>query len=138
MGYTMEFWSLPLSAVPGGDILQVVDQVRAAGILAGTIDHSSAGGEWFRDEFLGHLTATLLGDATAQHLLQRPMDGVTSTPATAAYPTLGWLSHQEITEALAQASHPVTVGANSDDTELLDTVLAALHRCTADLVTIYS
>jgi hypothetical protein len=138
MGYTMEFWSLPLSGVPGGDILQVVEQVRAAGILAGTIDHGSAGGEWFRDEFLGHLTAALLGDATAQHLLQRPMDGVTSTPATAAYPSLGWLSHQEITEALAHASHPATVGADSDDTDLLDTVLAALHRCTADLVTIYS
>ena len=138
MGYTMEFWSLPLSKVPGGDVLQVVDQVRAAGILAGSIDHSSAGGGWFRTEFLGHLTASLLGETTAQHLLQRPMDGVTSTPATAAYPALGWLSHEEITEALNNASHPATVGANPDDTELLDTVLAALHRCTADLVTIYS
>jgi hypothetical protein len=138
MGYTLEFWSLPLADVPGGDILQVADQVRAAGTLTGSIDHSSTGGEWFRNEFLGHLAAGLIGDQTAQHLLDRPIDGVTSTLDTAAYPALGWLSHEEITEALAHATHPATAGADSEDTDLLDTVLVALQRCTTDLVTIYS
>jgi hypothetical protein len=136
MGYTLEFWSLPLAAVTGGDILDVADQVRAAGTLTGTIDHSSSGGDWFRQEFLGHLAAGLIGDQPAQYLLDRPIDGVTSTPD--AYPTLGWLSHDEITEALAFAAHPATVGADAEDTDLLDTVLAALQGCTADLVTIYS
>jgi hypothetical protein len=137
MGYTLEFWSLPLAAVTGGDILDVADQVRAAGTLTGSIDHSSSGGDWFRQEFLGHLAAGLIGDQTAQNLLDRPIDGVTSTTDTSAYPTLGWLSHDEITEALAHAAHPATVDADAEDTDLLDTVLAALHGCTADLVTIY-
>jgi hypothetical protein len=43
-----------------------------------------------------------------------------------------------VTEALAFVAHPATVGADAEDTDLLDTVLAALHGCTADLVTIYS
>ncbi len=137
MGYTLEFWSLPLTEVPAGDVLQVAEQVRAAGSLAGSIDHSSDGGDWFREEFLGHLAAGVVGDQTAQHLLERPIDGVTSTPDTVAYPALGWLSHEEITEALASATDPATVGADAEDTELLDTLLDALRSCPTDLVTIY-
>lgn len=137
MGYTLEFWSVPLAQVTGGDVVAVADQVRAAGTFAGSIDHSSDGGDWFRQEFLGQLAAQLIGDQAAQHLLDRPIDGVTSTSDAQAYPALGWLSHEEITEALTHAAHPASVGADAEDTDLLDTVLGALYSCPTDLVTIY-
>lgn len=155
MGYTMEFRAVnqaelagalhqspfPRQAPTGGGELTdrqaeaLMELLRRQGFLAGSVDHGSGGRSWFLDQFDGDgIIAAALGKQVAAHLMDRPIEGLT----TEVFPSIGWLTHAELTAALA-ALQPVP-DAGPAQAELLADVLEAL-RITAqrgqDLVTSY-
>lgn len=142
MSYLLEFWTLSMDELAGaaevGTAEAAVEIVRRRGRFAGSVDHSSSGGTWFRERFMGELVAGLIGAEAVAHLLDRPIDGVTAQ----GYPSLGWLSQAEIAAALAhaQANEAALTGRDPDEVDLAETILSMLRLALTlgqDVVTIY-
>jgi hypothetical protein len=152
MSYTLEFWALALdklagrtpAAPPGpadGALAEaVVAAIGELGRPIGSVDHSSSGGDWFRDEIIAGPVAEVLGDELAGHLLSRPLNGITWPE----YPGVGWATNPELRAAVARADEredDVAGRLDSDDAELLETIVGAVRSAAdsgSDLVTTYS
>lgn len=146
MGYLLELRPLSVDALtaaltaelpPGhrsGAGTVAAALARRLAPLAGSLDHSSAAGSWFRDELIGRRLAEVIGATPAAHLLNRPVDGF----SWSGYPSLGWLSHAEIDSVLRTAIRPID--ADDDESDHIATVLSAFTRAAdagTDLVTVY-
>ncbi|HEX4702939.1 MAG TPA: hypothetical protein VH352_12475 [Pseudonocardiaceae bacterium] len=156
MSYTMEFWALsvddltttdevaPLLSGGGGpaaaeQVGVVMSAVRRMGFPVGSLDHSSSGGTWFRDEFMAGPVAATIGPEPTAHLLDRPINRLTWS----GYPSLGWLTHAEITAALTRSDNHADAekAEDSEEADLLATILTAFHTAAdrkQDIVTIYT
>jgi hypothetical protein len=125
-------------ATGGGDLTgdlanYVVLVVRTLGAFAGSVGHTSSGGDWFREELLGREAAAVLGRDTVVRLLARELGGLTLLDG----PMLGWLDLRECRTAADQAA----VFVPGDDTgeelwQVLDAVTVGAARGTG-LVTVY-
>lgn len=103
----------------------------------GRTGHSSAGGDWFREELFDGVLAGLLGADLADHLLSRNLEGIVWND----YPMVGWVSAGELAESLAGAGADVPDDLDEDDAEVVGDVLAALRAAAdagQDVVTVYT
>ncbi len=121
----------------GGDLTgdlanYVVAVVRTLGSFAGSVGHTSSGGDWFRDDLMGGEVAGVLGRDTARDLLVRELAGLTVLDG----PGLGWL---DAAGCRAGAASAAAFAGDDSTTEDLWSVLDALPRgIRADgLVTLY-
>jgi hypothetical protein len=115
----------------------VVRTALAMGEEVGRTGHSSAGGDWFREELFDGVLAGLLGADVADHLLSRNFEGIAWTD----YPMVGFVPAEELAEALAKAGDDRPGDLDEDDAEVIDDVLAALRKAAAagqDVVTVYA
>jgi hypothetical protein len=155
MGYTLMFYTVPLDqlidniqsaeikATDSNSAQQVFDLLlKVGGKPINGINHSSSGGDWFRDEFLDTAVAALLGSDTADHLLNRPLADLAWEDDR---PWFGWLTQKELNVAVAKldAADLQTVTEPDDDEtqEALQELSDTLHKCmgaNSDVVTIYS
>ncbi|WP_033263253.1 hypothetical protein [Amycolatopsis vancoresmycina] len=109
----------------------------AMGEEVGRTGHTSAGGDWFREEVFDGVLADLLGADVADHLLSRNLEGI----VWYEYPMVGYVLAGELEEALAKAGDERPGDLDEDDAEVVDAVLAALHKVAAagqDVVTVYA
>jgi hypothetical protein len=115
--------------------LAVAVMVRYLGSLLGSLDHASASGKAFRDEFLGGVAAKCFREPSlCEYLTERPFLGVISNQ----YPSWGGLSLQELARMAGDYQPPTAGGEDALvwSEELFD-LLAAAQDCRADLVTLY-
>lgn len=125
-------------AAGGGDVTgdlanYVVLVVRSLGAFAGSVGHTSSGGEWFRDELLGREAAVVLGRDTVLRLLVREFGGLTLLDG----PMLGWLDLAECRTAADQVAGFDPGDDTSEDLwQVLDAVTVGAARGTG-LVTLY-
>jgi len=118
----------------GGDrALYVVAVVRTLGEHMEALDHTSSGGDEFR-ELLDGPAARRLGRDLIDHLLGRPLEDLT----WAEYPSIGWASTGELRRAADRMAPPA--GEEDDPFEILRnlelTVRIAAHTG-RDIVSIY-
>ena len=91
-----------LATPAGGTPTEVAE--RAVGLLGtlgeqiDSVSHSSSGGDWFRDEFVGDTLSGLIGAEAAVHLLDRPLAGTEWD----GYPSMGWLDKAELDDVIAR------------------------------------
>ena len=129
------------AAAGGGDATPevgdaVVRIVLGQGRELGALDHSSSGGDWFREELFGETIASVLGDDLAWHLLERPLEGITWPE----YPSIGWVTNTELREALERRGE-LPGDLDDDDVEAVQDVVSAVERAAesgSDLVTVYA
>jgi hypothetical protein len=109
--------------------------VRRLGVPYGALDHTSGGGNEFRRRFLSGVVAPQFGTDVVDHLLHRPIAGLT----WADYPFLGWLSATEAQVAVGRAAGVPVVAADADVGPLRDLRLALelVGRRGLDLVSAY-
>ena len=125
-------------ATGGGDVAgdlanYVVLVVRSLGGFAGSVGHTSSGGEWFREELLGRDAAAVLGRDTVLRLLVRDLGGLTLLDG----PMLGWLDLAECRAAADQIAGFAPDDDTSEDLwQVLDAVTVGADRGTG-LVTLY-
>jgi hypothetical protein len=125
-------------AAGGGDLTgdlanYVVLVVRSLGAFAGSVGHTSSGGEWFREELLGRDAAAVLGRDTVLRLLARELGGLTLLDG----PMLGWLDFDECQRAADQVADFEPDDDTSEDLwQVLDAVTVGATRGTG-LVTLY-
>ncbi|WP_410642825.1 hypothetical protein [Amycolatopsis sp. lyj-346] len=115
----------------------VVRTALETGEEAGRTGHSSAGGDWFREELFDGVLAGLLGADVADHLLSRTLEGIVWND----YPMVGFVLADELAEALAKAGDDRPGDLDEDDAEVIDAVLAALREVAGagqDVVTVYA
>ncbi|MDS4029444.1 MAG: hypothetical protein RKO66_05170 [Candidatus Contendobacter sp.] len=118
--------------------LALVGIIRTLGVGIGEMEHSTASGSFFRDDFFGQEAPTLLSSPiNLKLLLSRPLFGVTH----GTYPSWGGLKKTEIHLLIkSMANHNIP---NVDDSdveawlyELCDCLHAAYEDGT-DIVTVY-
>ncbi|WP_194909153.1 hypothetical protein [Catenulispora rubra] len=153
MSYTLSFYTVPADELtaqltarttsndPETVAKHAVELLRHLGSPVDAVDHSSAGGTWFRDRFIGEALAGLIGAEPAGHLLDRPLAGTKWT----GYPSMGWLTRNELADAVSaldEAGEDALAPLDDPDSEeLLEIVGDILHMAAQthqDLVTIYS
>jgi hypothetical protein len=168
MGYILEFRALPVDALVerlrspqartpaseavarligggGGEpdeqvAAAVVETVREFGTFFGSVQHSSSGGAWFRDEVLGGPVAEAIGADLTEHLLDRSLAGIRWED----YPSVGWATHTELTAGVARLDrleHNPTGGLDEEETKLVEDILGVIRRTAAsgdDLATVYT
>ncbi|HVV11914.1 hypothetical protein [Amycolatopsis sp.] len=133
MSYILEFRRARPDDVAAVREAPTPEAVRERGEFAASIDHSSSGGEWFRHELLGRLAAAVLGGETVEHLLNR------GGAAEESYPSVGWLSADEVAAALNDAGS-LPEGTAAEDAKAVGTIVDALRsaaRSGQGLVTVY-
>ena len=149
MSYTLAFYTAPLDELTArlqergdkGDpevvAKHAVDYLRELGAPVDTVDHSSAGGPWFRDHFVHDVLGGLIGRDAAAHLLERPLAGT----HWSGYPSMGWLTRHEVAAAVAALDTAPSDTDDPESAELLELVTDILHMAAEtaqDLVTVYS
>ena len=152
MSYTLAFFTAPLDELTarleeGGDkgdpevvVRRAVELLRELGAPVDAVDHSSAGGEWFREHFIYEVLGGLIGRDTAGHLFDRPLAGTTWS----SYPSMGWLTRDELAAAVAaldQAGPEPLAGQDDleseEELELVTEILQMAAATGRDLVTVY-
>ncbi|GAA1709949.1 hypothetical protein [Fodinicola feengrottensis] len=147
MSYTLAFFAVPLAeltarlagidASADDRAQRTYDVLRVLGRPIDSITHSSAGGEWFRDQFVATALAGIIGAGPAGHLLDRPLAGM----QWSYQPTFGWLTGIEVADTAARLE-----AADLDDpddpesAETLESLLDILRMAVLfgdDLVTVY-
>jgi len=157
MSYTFSFWMVSLGnlvvrlrssglVVPGGGEATpeqagaVVELLGTEGTPLDSVGHSSSGGDWFREELVPGPVAGAIGAALAEHLLDRPIEGL----LWAGFPSLGWAAHPELREAVSRLDaldDDFFTGMDDDDAESVHVFVDAVRRTAEtglDLVTVYS
>jgi hypothetical protein len=110
--------------------------VRQLGTRYGSLNHTSAGGPEFRNRFLAGPVAERFGRTFVSNLVNRPLAGLT----WADYPTLGWVTTDELNAALATAETPSGGVERPEDVEPLHTLDRAIQRAATmglDIITVY-
>lgn len=153
MNYTLAFYTVPAdeltaqlaaqgaSNAPETVAKHAVELLRELGRPVDAVTHSSAGGAWFRDRFIGEALAGLIGAEPAGHLLDRPLAGAKWT----GYPSMGWLARNELADAVSaldEAGENALAHLDDPESEELLEIAGDILRMAAethqDLVTIYS
>jgi len=162
VGYGLEFHGLSLNVLGerlrasteaaarliiagGGEVdeeaaVEVVQVVRELAEPIDMVEHSSSGGDWFREEVIGGLVADAIGADLAEHLLDRPLEGLVWDE----YPSVGWAANAELRDAVARLDalgEDPAEGLPLEEAMIVGTVFAALRKVVADgvdLVTVYS
>lgn len=119
--------------VDGDRALYVVAVVRTLGEHMEALDHTSSGGEEFR-ELLDGPAARRLGPDLIDHLLGRPLEGLT----WAEYPSIGWASAGELRRAADRMPPPA--GEEVDPFKILrnlDLTVRVGAETGSDIVSIY-
>lgn len=114
----------------------VVRVALELGEEVGRTGHTSAGGDWFREELFDGVLAELLGADLADHLVARSLEGIIWND----YPMVGWATLDEIAAGLAKAGDDVPDDLDEDDAAVVEDVLAALRAAAEagqDVVTVY-
>ncbi len=102
----------------------VAANIRAAGFHYGSLDHTSSGGEEFRDQLLLGSAAARYGRDVVAQLLIRDLAGL----SWEELPLLGHLTAGEVAEAAASIAGPVAEGEHPDDREVISVLDAAIGR----------
>lgn len=153
MSYSLVFYTVPLDEVTARLAVETastepeivakhtLELLRELGRPVDAVDHGSAGGQWFREHFIGGVLSSLIGADTAGYLLDRPLAGA----EWSGYPSMGWLTRGELAEAMSAldeaGADPL---AHLDDPEseelleLVDEILRMAAETGQDLVTFYS
>lgn len=153
VGYTLSFWTVRLDELTARLTAhqnsrdqetvakQAVHLLRELGRPVDAVDHSSAGGTWFREHFIDKVLGGLIGTETAGHLLARPLAGTDWS----GYPSMGWLTRSELADAVGALDE---AGADAlahldepESEELLELVEEILRMAAAtgqDLITLYT
>ena len=109
--------------------------VRVMGTHYGALDHTSGGGDEFRRRFLPGPAADRFGKDAIAKLVNRPIAGL----SWGDYPVLGWLSADELAQAVGSATGRREDEASADVAPL-DALGRAMARAAAvhvDLVAAY-
>lgn len=129
---------IPPEEVSDHMALALVGIIRTLGVGIGEMEHSTASGSFFRDDFFGQEAPALLSSPTnLTQLLSRPLFGVTH----GTYPSWGGLKKAEIQLLIENmANHTIPPVDDSDVEawlyELCDCLHAAYEDGT-DIVTVY-
>jgi hypothetical protein len=100
--------------------------LKTTGHFYGALDHTSAGGDEFRDDLLAGTFAATYGETAAAHLTLRSVAGLTWFDR----PWFGWLDATEVRAALDHADRTAADRTTpSDHVEPLRVLDAALRRC---------
>lgn len=115
----------------------VVHTALGMGTEVGATGHSTAGGDWFREEVIEGVLGRVLGADLADHLLSREVEGIVWND----YPMVGWVLNGELREGLSRVCGDQFDDLEEDEAEVVEAVLAALRAAAEvdkDLVTIYA
>ena len=111
----------------------VADLLAELGRPVDGVDHSSAAGEWFREDVIGGPVADRFGAELAEHLLSRPLAGL----VWEGYPSLGWVRNGELPDD-AGTRLPDADPATDPILRRVAGALARVRESGPDLVTYYS
>jgi hypothetical protein len=116
--------------------LAFVAIVRRLGSYLGSLEHASASGEYFREEFLSRIAAGFFQEPLlGEYLTERPFHGLTSD----VYPSWGGLRQAEVSQ-LMNKYRPPGQELEEDFSIWLDELVTLLEDATDaknDLVTLY-
>lgn len=129
---------IPPEEVSDRVALALVGIIRTLGVGIGEMEHSTASGSFFRDDFFGQEAPALFSSPiNLTLLLSRPLFGVTH----GAYPSWGGLKKAEIQLLIEGMANREIPPADDSDVEAwlyeLDGCLRAAYEDGTDIVTIY-
>lgn len=116
--------------------LALVGAIQSEGKELGTLVHSSAGGDQFREDFLNGAAAGIFNlPGFGDYLTKRPVFGI----STLEYPSWGYLLHNQILELEGNDNQPTIANKKDFDEWFVDLrrFIKQAKDAGSDLLTIY-